>query len=76
MSVTLPVTCLQLAYLILVALFIIGQGLLITTGYTLEPFLAGFFGWLLTGMALVFGLIALAVYIDDHQLIRCKCNRK
>jgi len=76
MAVTLPVTCLQLGYLILISFFIIGNIILTQTGYGMDPFEYGFFGWLLVAFSCVFGLVALAIYIADHDLIRCKCNRK
>ncbi len=76
MGYTLPITCRQLSYLVLVGLFVIGNILLIQSGYGMEPFNYGFFGWLLVALSSVFGLVALFFYIDDHQLIRCKCEKK
>ncbi len=72
--ITLPVTCRQLGYLILVALFVIGNILLFQNDYNIRTN-GGFFGWLLVGLSVAFGLISLFIYIDDNKLIRCKCEK-
>ena len=76
MTFVLPITCRQLGYLVLVGLFVVGNVLLIQSNYTLEPFNYGFFGWLLVALSCVFGIVAFFFYIDDNELIRCKCEKK
>ena len=73
MTLVLPVTCRQMAYLILLGCFILGNGLLMLSNYTLGSD-AGFFGGLLFGFSVVFGGIAIVIYIADNKLIRCKCD--
>lgn len=75
MTFILPITCRQLGYLIMVGMFITGNVLLIQSDYSLKPFDGGFFGWLLVAFSVIFGLISIFIYIDDHQLIRCKCDK-
>ncbi len=75
MTYVLPITCRQLGYLVLVGLFVVGNILLTQSGYGLEPFNYGFFGWLLVTLSCVFGVMALFFFIDDNQLIRCKCEK-
>ena len=72
--VTLPVTCRQLAYLILIGLFVVGIALLLTVNFDITTD-NGFFGWLLTGFAIVFGIIAIVIEVTDRKLIRCKCDK-
>ncbi len=74
MGVTLPVTCRQLGYLVLVGLFVAGNLILIPIDYTKNTS-SGFIGWLLIAMSVMFGIIALIVYIDDNDLIKCKCDK-
>jgi len=74
MTLVLPITCRQIAYLILLGFFIIGNGLLFSSDYTLGTN-AGFFGGLLFGFSVVFGAIAIVIYIADNNLIRCKCDK-
>ncbi len=75
MTYTLPITCTQLCAIVLVGCFIAGNAILMPIDYGMEPFPSGFFGWLLTACAVVFGLVMFIVYVFDSNIIRCKCNK-
>jgi len=75
MTYTLPITCTQLCAIVLIVFFIAGNALLIPVEYSMKPFDIAFFGWLMTLASIVFGLVLFIAYVDDKNLIRCKCEK-
>jgi len=74
-TVTLPITCRQLGYLILVGIFVVGNAVLMPINYGIGSGQA-LLGWVMVILSVIFGFIAMVIYIDDNKLIRCKCDKK
>lgn len=73
MTIILPITCRQLGHLILVGLFTVG-----ISWYALLDFEFGFPAippLVLVGLAIMFGIVSLVIYIEDKNLIKCRCNK-